>query len=130
MVDRIDRQILGALAKNARITNKALASLVGLSESACLDRVRRLTDRGILRGAHAEIDPAALGIGVQALVAVQLKRHTRRAVAAFELKAMSLPQVVAVFHLTGRNDYLVHTVSQDMDHLRDFTLDPDLTEEE
>jgi DNA-binding Lrp family transcriptional regulator len=123
MVDRIDRQILGALAKNARITNKALAAWVGLSESACLDRVRRLTDRGILRGAHAEIDPAALGIGVQALVAVQLKRHTRRAVAAFEVKAMSLPQVVAVFHLTGRNDYLVHTVSQDMDHLRDFTLD-------
>jgi DNA-binding Lrp family transcriptional regulator len=123
VVDRIDRTILGILAKNARITNKELASSVGLSQSACLERARRLTERGILRGAHAEIDPAALGIGVQALVAVQLKRHTRKAVAAFEHKAISLPQVLTLFHVTGRNDYVVHTVSQDMDHLRDFTLD-------
>ena len=123
MVDRMDRAILGALAKNARMSNKELATFVGLSQSACLERVRRLTERGILRGSHAEIDPAALGIGVQALVSVQLKRHTRSAVAAFERKAISLPQVVTLFHVTGRTDYLVHTVSQDMDHLRDFTLD-------
>lgn len=123
MLDRIDRLILGVLAKDARITNKDLAAAVGLSQSACLERVRRLADRDVLRGARAEIDPGALGIGVQALVAVQLKRHTRSAVIAFERKAISLPQVVTLFHLTGRNDYLVHVVSQDMEHLRDFTLD-------
>jgi len=123
MVDRIDRHILTLLAEDARTSNKELAGAVGLSQSACLERVRRLSDRGILMGAHAAVDPAAFGIGVQAFVSVQLKRHTRAAVARFEETAIRLPQVVALYHLTGRNDYLAHAVAQDMDHLRDFTLD-------
>jgi DNA-binding Lrp family transcriptional regulator len=123
MVDRIDRHILTVLAEDARISNKELAKTVGLSQSACLERVRRLVERGVLKGAHADIDPGAFGIGVQAMVAVQLKRHTRSAVARFEETAIQLPQVVALYHMTGRNDYLAHAVAQDMDHLRDFTLD-------
>lgn len=122
-VDRIDRTILGLLAKDARTTNKDLADAVGLSQSACLERVRRLTDRGVIRGSHADVDPAAFGIGLQALVAVELKRHTRTAVARFEKKALELPQVVALHHVTGANDYVAHAVAQDMEHLRDFTLD-------
>jgi len=122
-VDRIDRRILAVLAQEARITNKELSERVGLSQSACLERVRRLTDSGAILGAHARIDPTAFGIGVQALVAVQLKRHTRTAVARFEKSAIALPQVVALYHLTGRDDYIAHAVAQDMEHLRDFTLD-------
>jgi len=121
--DRTDRSILGLLAQNARQTNKELAESVGLSQSACLDRVRRLRAKGALRGSHADVDPAAFGIGVQAIVAVQLKRHTRSAVARFEKHALDLPQVTALYHVTGSNDYLAHAVAQDMDHLRDFTLD-------
>jgi len=122
-IDRIDRQILSLLAKNARTTNKDLAAEVGLSQSACLERVRRLEDRRAILGAHAEVDPAVFGIGVQALVSVQLKRHTRPAVARFEKSALALPQVVALYHVTGGQDYLAHAVAQDMEHLRDFTLD-------
>ena len=121
--DRIDRSILSLLAQDARQTNKELAESVGLSQSACLDRVRRLRAKGALRGSHADVDPAAFGIGVQAIVAVQLKRHTRSAVARFEEHALELPQVTALYHVTGSNDYLAHAVAQDMDHLRDFTLD-------
>ena len=121
--DRIDRAILTLLAKNARTTNKELAAAVGLSQSACLERVRRLEERGALRGAHADVDPSAFGIGVQAFVSVQLKRHTRAAVARFETSALALPQVVALYHVTGRTDYFAHAVAQDMEHLRDFTLD-------
>ncbi|MDX1494774.1 MAG: Lrp/AsnC family transcriptional regulator, partial [Longimicrobiales bacterium] len=122
-LDRIDRDILSLLAKDARRTNKELAEEVGLSQSACLERVRRLTEKGALRGAHAEVDPAAFGIGLQALVAIQLERHTRAAVVRFEEKAIALSQVVALYHTTGRNDYIAHAVAQDMEHLRDFTLD-------
>lgn len=121
--DRIDRAILTVLAKNARTTNKELAEAVGLSQSACLERVRRLEERDAIRGAHADVDPIAFGIGLQAFVSVQLKRHTRAAVARFEQSALALPQVVALYHVTGRNDYLAHAVAQDMEHLRDFTLD-------
>jgi DNA-binding Lrp family transcriptional regulator len=122
-VDRIDRAILTLLAKNARITNKELAAAVGLSQSACLERVRRLNELDVIRGTHADVDPGAFGIGLQAMVSVQLKQHTRSAVARFEQSAIGLPQVVALYHLTGRMDYLVHVVAQDMEHLRDFTLD-------
>ena len=122
-IDRIDREILGHLATNARITNKELAGVIGLSQSACLERVRRLSEKGVLRGAHADIDPHALGIEIQALVAVQLERHTRKAVARFEGRVIELPNVVALYHTTGRNDYVLHVVAQDMDQLRDFTLD-------
>ena len=62
-LDRIDRGILTHLAKNARRTNKELAAEVGLSQSACLERVRRLTDLKIIRANHADVDPAAFGIG-------------------------------------------------------------------
>jgi DNA-binding Lrp family transcriptional regulator len=123
VTDRIDREILGILAHDARITNKQLAGQVGLSQSACLERVRRLNHSGMIRGTHADVDPLAFGIGVQAFLAVQLKKHTRSAVARFEKSAIELPQVVALYHLTGRNDYLAHAVAQDMEHLRDFTLD-------
>jgi len=123
VVDRIDRQILALLAQDARTTNKALAQAVGLSESACLERVRRLSVSGALQGTHARVDPAAFGVGVQAFVAVRLTRHTRRAVGDFERKSLALEQVVALYHLTGPNDYVAHVVARDMDHLRDFALD-------
>lgn len=122
-VDQIDRSILALLAKDARTTNKDLALAVGLSQSACLERTRRLTAEGLLRGTHADVEPEAFGIGVQAFVAVRLKRHTRTAVAKFERACLTQPQVIALYHLTGREDFLAHVVARDMDDLRDFTLD-------
>jgi len=74
-LDRIDCEILTLLSKDARLTNKELASRVGLAPSSALVRVQRLTDEGVLRGAHAEIDPDALGIGLQAMISVQIGHH-------------------------------------------------------
>ena len=118
-----DMRILSELSNNARITNKRLASLVGLSESACLERVRRLERDGVLSGSHAEVDPESVGVGVQAFVAVRLKRHTRRAVASFRSYALTLPEVSGVFHVSGEFDFYVHVATSDVDHLRDFALD-------
>lgn len=122
-LDRIDRAILTQLAKNARATNKELASEVGLSQSACLERVRRLVRDGVVRGWHADIAPEAFGIGVRAMVSIRLKKHTRAAVARFESAVLQVPHVVALYHVTGQTDYLAHVVARDMDQLRDFTLD-------
>lgn len=118
-----DIRILAELSNNARITNKRLAALVGLSESGCLERVRRLERHGVLAGAHADIRPEAVGVGVQALVAVRLKRHTRQAVASFRSYALTLPEVSGVFHVSGEFDFYVHVATSDVDHLRDFALD-------
>jgi DNA-binding Lrp family transcriptional regulator len=77
-LDRIDRALVRALQKDARLSNKELAAQVGLAPSSCLERVRRLRRTGVLRGFHADVAPEALGVGLQALIAVQLRQHSRQ----------------------------------------------------
>lgn len=121
-LDRIDHAILAALRQNARLSNKELAARAGLAESSCLERVRRLVQAGVLRGFHADVDPKAVGVGLQALVAVRLVRHTRGAVESFRQSMLALDEAVAVFHVAGANDFLVHVAVADSDALRDLIL--------
>jgi DNA-binding Lrp family transcriptional regulator len=122
-LDRIDFAIINALQKNARLSNKELAARVGLAASSCLTRVRRLRAAKVLRGAHTEVDPAALGINLQAMLAVRLNQHSRAEVQAFRAHVAGLPEVVAMYHLTGNDDFLVHVAVHDADHLRDLAID-------
>ena len=122
-LDRIDFDILAALQNDGRLTNKELAGRVGLAPSSCLERVRRLREGGVLRGSHAEVDPAALGIGLQALLAVRLRQHSRDVVDAFRRYVRTVPEVTAVYHVTGAQDFLVHVAVRDASHLRDLALD-------
>lgn len=121
-LDRIDRELLQAMQQNARLSNKELAARVGLAESSCHERVKRLVASGIVRGFHAEVEPRALGVGLQALVAVKLQRHTSSAVATFRQAVLAHPETVALFHVAGANDFLVHVAVRDSDALRDLIL--------
>ena len=122
-MDQIDSSILDALQNNARMSNKELSAAVGLSPSACLERVRRLQREGVLRGFHAELSPLALGIGLQAFVSVRLSKHSRDVVDAFRSHIITLPEVVAVYHIAGEGDFVVHVAVRDANHLRNLTLD-------
>ncbi|MGB5209346.1 MAG: Lrp/AsnC family transcriptional regulator [Gammaproteobacteria bacterium] len=122
-LDRIDREIIGLLRKNARISNKDLAERVGLAASTCLDRVRRLRVGGVLTGFHAEVDPGSIGIALQAMVAVRLDRHSRPAVEAFRRRMLARKEVLAVYHVAGANDFLVHLAARDATHLRQLTME-------
>jgi DNA-binding Lrp family transcriptional regulator len=122
-LDRIDFEILAALQEDARLSNKELAARVGLAPSTCLVRVRRLVEGGVLRGFHADIDPAALGVGLMAMISVRLSRHARETVEEFRAHVLSLPEVVSVYHLAGSVDFLVHVALRDAAHLRDLVVD-------
>jgi DNA-binding Lrp family transcriptional regulator len=122
-LDAIDYAILEALQKNARLSNKELAAEVGLAQSSCLARVTRLRETGVLKSFHAEVDARAVGIGLQAMIAVRLRQHSRELVEEFRRHALSLPQVLAVYHVAGANDFLVHVAVRDADHLRDLGMD-------
>lgn len=122
-LDRIDRKILARLQNNAQISNRDLAQEVDLAPSTCLHRVNRLRERGILLDAHATVEPEALGIGIQALVSVRLTRHSRQDVDAFHSHALSLDEVLAVYHVTGPRDFVLHVAVRDTEHLRDVTMD-------
>ena len=122
-LDDVDRAILAVLARDARIPNAALAQAVGVAPSTAHARVRQLCDRGVIRGFRADLGLAAVGRPVQALVAVRLAAHTREQIDHFRARAPSLPGVVAVFHVSGVNDYLLHVAVPDTDALREFVLE-------
>lgn len=122
-IDRIDVEILAALQNNARLTNKELAAKVGLSQSSCLDRVRRLAGTGVLKGYHADVAVSALNIQLEALIAIRLARHSKKIFRALHRYLLSLPEVLSVFHVSGINDLQVHVAVPHIRHLRDFIVD-------
>ncbi|MFE0461399.1 Lrp/AsnC family transcriptional regulator [Kitasatospora sp. NPDC058965] len=122
-LDDTDRAILRVLAENARIPNNALADEVGIAASTCLARTRALRERGVIRGFRAEVDPAALGLPLQAMISVRLRAHTREQNESFRNDAPDLPGVLAVFHMSGSDDYLLHVAVAHPEALRDFVVD-------
>ena len=121
-LDRIDYEILHLLRKNARISNKDIADKVGLAASTCLVRIRLLQSSGVISGFHAEVDPSSLGVALQAMISVRLRRHFKPDVDAFRKYALSLPEVVQLYHVAGPIDFLLHVWSRDSDHLRDLAM--------
>lgn len=120
--DEKDLQILLALQKNARMKNKDLAAEVGLAASTTLFRTQRLEKLGVIRGFHADIDPAALGHELEALISVRLKQHTAEDVGAFRAYVMTLPEVVRLYHVAGEKDFLLHVGVKNSDALREFAM--------
>jgi DNA-binding Lrp family transcriptional regulator len=121
--DEIDRLILGALQKNARASYKELAGLAGVAPSTCLERVRSLRARGVVRGFRAEVDLASLGRPLEALIAIRFRIHARDLVDPFFDYVLSLPETIALFNVAGDDDYLLHVAVADAEHLRQFVLD-------
>ena len=113
-LDRIDRRILAALQADGRLTNQALSDQVALSPSACLARVRRLEEAGVIQGYHARLDPFTLDIGLVLFAEITLDAHGADDLARFEKAIVALPQVVEASHVTGAYDYLLKVVVANM----------------
>jgi DNA-binding Lrp family transcriptional regulator len=122
-LDATDRAILEALSEDARMPNSKLAERVGVAPSTALARVRALRAAGVLLGFHAEVDLAALGRPLQAMVAVRLAVHNREQIDTFTRAVRDLPGVLTVFHLAGATDYLVWLAAADAQDLREFVVD-------
>lgn len=121
--DRIDLAILDVLQREGRLTNAELAERVNLSASACLRRVQRLESGGVIGGYAARVTPAAVGLGLQAFVRVQLRSHDAAAVQTFVERVGAWDDVMACHALTGDMDYLLHVVVEDLEHFSRFLLD-------
>ena len=122
-LDDVDRRLLELLADDARISNARLASAVGVAPSTALARVRALRRRGVMRGFHAEVDLAALGRPLQALVAMRLAVHSREQIESFTEHVRALPGVLSIFHVAGQTDYLVWVAASDAQDLREFVVE-------
>jgi DNA-binding Lrp family transcriptional regulator len=122
-LDEIDRRIVLELARDARIPNNTLAERVGVAPSTCLGRVRALRDRGVIRGYHADVAPAALGRPLQAMIAVRLQSTARGRIRTFVAEVARLAEVCNVFFLGGKDDFLLHVAAASTEDLRDFVED-------
>jgi DNA-binding Lrp family transcriptional regulator len=122
-LDEIDHRIVLELARDARIPNNTLAERVGVAPSTCLGRVRALRDRGVIRGYHADVDPAALGRPLQAMIAVRLQSTARGRIRTFVAEVARLAEVRNVFFLGGKDDFLLHVAAASTEDLRDFVED-------
>jgi DNA-binding Lrp family transcriptional regulator len=121
--DEVDRALLTLLQKDARRTNKELAEAVGVAQSTCLERIRNLRGRGVITGYRAEVDPAAVGRSIRALISVRLRPKTTASVRAFQCDILAQPETLSVFTVSGADDFVVEVAVPDVMHLRDFILD-------
>jgi Lrp/AsnC family leucine-responsive transcriptional regulator len=106
-MDDIDRRILRALARNARLTNAELAEQVGLSPSPCWTRVRRLEQARVIEGYVALLNQEALGLPDTVLVEIMMEKHDEAALGRFEQAVQDMPEVLECHLTTGEYDYLI-----------------------
>ncbi|MFD2470768.1 Lrp/AsnC family transcriptional regulator [Amycolatopsis silviterrae] len=119
----VDLEILRVLQNDARTSNKELAAAVGLAPSTCLDRVARLRETGVITGQHAKVDAAKVGRPLEAFLFVQVRPHRRPLVEQFVEHLLALPEIRAVYHLTGPDDFLAHVATTSAAELQRLVLD-------
>lgn len=122
-LDDVDRRILAVLHADARISNSALADAVGIAPSTCHGRVRRLQNFGVIRGFYTDIDPAAIGLSLQAMISVRLQSNARGKIRNFIQHVRRKPQVMDVYFLAGADDFIIHVAARDTDDLRAFVVE-------
>jgi DNA-binding Lrp family transcriptional regulator len=114
-IDRTDRAILRQLQRDASISNVALAAKVNLSAPACLRRVDRLREAGLIRATVALLDPKALDAGMLVLIGVVLDRSTPDSFTAFEKAAQKVPGCMECHVVTGEFDFFMLIRTRDSD---------------
>lgn len=120
MIDDFDREILGQLLADGRISMLDLAERVGLSATPVSRRVRRLEETGVITGYSALVDDEALGFGVSVFVSVRLDKQVDDALEAFEAAIGALPEVVDCWLMTGNRDYLLRVVTEGLRAFEQF----------
>jgi Lrp/AsnC family leucine-responsive transcriptional regulator len=119
MLDEKDARILEVLQKDGRTTNVELARAVELTPSTTLERVRKLEERGLIKGYTAILDPHALDLGLVAFIFVRVDdRDDILGRAESTAEALSqLPSVLELHHLAGEDCFLLKVRARDTDDL-------------
>ncbi|WP_454598935.1 Lrp/AsnC family transcriptional regulator [Qipengyuania sp. SM2507] len=119
-LDTIDRRLLAELQDDGRMTNVELAHRVGLTAPPCLRRVRALEELGVIRGYHADLDPAKLGFSITVFAMVSLRSQAEGDLREFEAAMADLPEVREVHMLNGEIDFILKIVSEDLQRFQEF----------
>jgi len=121
--DKVDRAIVTHLQRDGRIANVDLADTVALSPSACLRRVKALEASGIIAGYHAEVSRARAGLGLTVFIGLSVEGHSRETSAQVEEALLAIPAVVAIYLVSGADDFLVEAAVPDLASYEQVLLD-------
>ncbi len=122
-LDKIDRNILRILQKNAKITNARLSEEIGLSPAPTLERVKKLDKWGIIKSYHATLDNSKIGLGVSTFVHVSLKGHNKENIEIFLERINKIDEVIECHHITGTGDFLLKVVAVDIASYQQLMLE-------
>lgn len=117
-LDLIDVKLLSELQLDADRPNVELASVIGLSATATLHRVRRLKQSGVVRAITAQLDPAAAGFALQVYVMVTLEKHDDMSHRRFAQAVRAMPEVISADLVTGETDALLVVVAREIAELQ------------
>lgn len=114
VLDAADRRILRELQADATLPIAELAERVGLTQTPCWKRVKRLTEKGVIERRVAILDRERLGLSLVVFVSVRTSRHDEAWLSEFAKGASALPEVVEFYRLSGETDYLLKVVVRDI----------------
>ncbi|TDF62667.1 Lrp/AsnC family transcriptional regulator [Cupriavidus sp. L7L] len=121
-LDTIDIAILRALEMDGRITNLDLAKQVGLSQSACLRRVKQLEQNGVIKAYKVQLDSVNLGLEVQAIVQVTMRPDGEGWHEAFKRTVAEWPEVAYAYVITGSSNYILLVRARSLKEYADFVI--------
>ena len=119
-LDTIDLRILANLQREGRMTNTSLAESVGLSQSPCLARVKRLEQLGFISGYGASLNWNLVVPHLFVHTEFTLERHTKAVFKQFEAAIIEIPEVLECHLISGGYDYLVQFVVRDLTHYQNL----------
>jgi Lrp/AsnC family transcriptional regulator len=112
--DHIDRALLRALQRDARLSQRDLAEKVGLSQNACWRRLKNLYESGLIEGHTVRLDPARLGLNLTVFVMVRTRHHSKDWLETFRGEVSAIPNVIDFYRIAGDYDYMLKVVAEDM----------------
>jgi Lrp/AsnC family transcriptional regulator len=113
-LDYIDHKILTVLQQDGALSQREVASQVGLSQNACWRRIRRLTDLGIIEGYHARLNASVIGLDLTVFIMIRTRHHSEKWSKTFKTHVESIPEVVEMHRIGGDWDYLIKVVTKSM----------------
>ena len=123
-IDAANAQILTLLQNDGRMTNAKLSETLGMSETPCWRRLKRLEEDGYIDGYQANLNRRKLGLGVMAFVQLRCSEHDQTATAEFQRIVEVTPNILACHNTTGADDFLLIVVARDLD---DYSVFVDTT---
>ncbi|WP_299623674.1 Lrp/AsnC family transcriptional regulator [uncultured Tateyamaria sp.] len=120
-MDSTDRKLLDQLQRNAKTPVHSLAEATGISTASVQRRMRALRDAGVIQRDVAILDPKQVGLGITAIVSVELERDRLDQIDAFKRKARADPQVTHFYCIAGEADFILIVMAKDIAGYEAFT---------